>query len=70
MPYKHYEYCGPVLKFGKCIDAKWEAATFAASKKKALSNLAYRYKQDHNMIPSTGISLPGVLKEVEERSII
>lgn len=66
---KHYEYSGPVLKFDKCIQLEWKAGTWARTKKKALSNLAYRYKRDHNMVPSTVISLPGKLTEVEERSI-
>lgn len=66
---KHYEYCGPVLKFGNVIQFEWKTETWARSKKKALSNLAYRFKRDNNMVPSTVISLPGKLTEVEERSI-
>lgn len=61
---KEYEYSGPVKSFDKCIDQYWTATTWAESKKKARSNLTYRYKRDHDMIPSTNITLPGKLIDI------
>lgn len=61
---KEFEYSGPVMKFDICIERDWNAATWAPTKKKALNNLTYRYKRDHNMISNTKIELPGKLIEV------
>jgi len=61
MPY--YEYCGPVMAFGKCISRNWKATTFAISEKKALSNFAYQYKTSHGTGPATKITLPGKIEE-------
>lgn len=60
---KFYEYRGPVARFGDVIERDWKAETWAQSEKKALSNLTYRYKRDHNMIPSTKVTLLGKLVE-------
>lgn len=56
---KQYEYCGPVMEFDICVERTWKASTWAPSEKKALSNLTYRYKRDHNRAPQTKITLPG-----------
>lgn len=56
-----YEYSGPVMSFDRCLDQYWTATTWASSKRKALSNLAYRYKTDNDMVPNTRIELPGKL---------
>lgn len=59
---KHeYTYSGPVMQFGTCIDRNWKAATWADSEKKAMSNLSFRYKRDHNMARNTKIELTGKL---------
>lgn len=58
---KQYSYDGPVMEFGRCIANRWQATTSAASEKKALSNLAYRFKKQNNKIPSAKITLPGKL---------
>lgn len=63
---KEYEYSGPVLKFGTCVESDWRSSTWAPSKKKALNNLTYRYKRDHDMVPSTKIELIGKLVEKGE----
>lgn len=63
---KRYSYSGPVCEFGKCIANYWTAETSAPSKQKALSNLAYRFKRDHNKIATVKITLdPGKLAVVE-----
>ena len=58
---RQYEYTGPVMEFDSCVDRYWKASTWAPSEKKALSNLTYRYKKDHNRAPHAKITLPGKL---------
>lgn len=59
-----YYYEGPVVRFDKCICNKYMAETVAKSPSKAKSNIAYRFKLENNMIPSTKIILPGkIFKE-------
>lgn len=52
-----YIYSGPILQFGKCIGKVEGCKTFAASPKKALSNVAYNYKKQHGLTPSARIEL-------------
>lgn len=61
---KQYTYNGPVMEFDRCIMNNFKASTFAFSKQKALSNLAYQFKRQHNKAPGTRISLPGKLVQV------
>lgn len=61
---KRYLYKGPVLEFDRCITPMWTAETSATSKAKAKSNLAYRFKRDHNKIKTAKITLPGEIVEV------
>lgn len=56
---KQYEYRGPVMEFDTCVERDWKATTWAPSEKKALSNLAYRYKKEHNRTARAKITLPG-----------
>lgn len=60
-----YDYEGPVMKFDICIDRNWKATTWAPSEKKALSNLTFRYKRDHDMVGSVNITLPGKIKKID-----
>lgn len=62
---KRYSYKGPVCEFGRVIASMWTAETLALSEKKALSNLAFRYKRDNNKIKTAKITLPGKLTVVE-----
>lgn len=62
---KTYHYSGPVMRFDNCIERNWSADTWAVSKAKALNNLTFRYKQEHDLTPGTKITLPGRLIEVE-----
>lgn len=59
-----YCYKGPVMEFEQCVSNNWEGTTYAASEKKARSNLAYQYKRQYNKISATRITLPGKLVEV------
>lgn len=56
-PKSKYHYNGPVYMHQKMIADKWEGDTWAPSDAKALSNLSYRYKTTHNLIPGTKIIL-------------
>ena len=65
MSKKEYIYKGPILKFGVCIDAKWEAATMAVSPKQALNNLKFQAKQMLKLTNNARIELDmKYLKEV------
>lgn len=61
---KCFMYRGPVMEFDRCVCSQWEATTFAPSAAKAMSNLAYRYKRDHNKASNAKITLPGVVVEI------
>lgn len=63
--YKRYSYEGPVCEFDRVIASMWTAETYAPSKKKAISNLAFRFKREHNKIRTAKITLPGKLAVVE-----
>ena len=62
---REYTYSGPVMEFERCIQREWSATTFAASEKKALSNLAFRYKNEHNRVAGAKITLPGKIELVQ-----
>ena len=62
---RQYKYDGPVMAFNDCIATRWQGSTYAASEKKARSNLIYQFKQKNNRIPGTKITLPGKLMIVE-----
>lgn len=60
-----YIYDGPVMAFERCVADRWTGETLAVSENKARSNLAFRYKKEHGMIPATRITLPGKITMVE-----
>ena len=63
---KRYSYKGPVCEFDRCIAHMWTAETSATSKRKALSNLAFRFKRDNKKIKTAKITLdPSKLTVVE-----
>lgn len=59
---ERYLYEGPVMMFGQIVQEKWFADTFAVSPKKALSNLAYRWKREHGKTADAKVTLPGRLE--------
>lgn len=69
-PRKEYTYSGPVMEFDKCIQHSWSATTWAPSEKKALSNLAFRYKRDHNRAADSKITLTGKITLVQQKGDI
>jgi len=48
-----YVYEGPVMEFDTCVVGQWKGTTYAVSKNKARSNLAYQFKKKHNRVPVT-----------------
>lgn len=60
-----YEYVGPVKEFDKLVAENWRAETIAKSKRSAISNLKYRFKQLNRRAVGVKITLPGTLKEKE-----
>jgi hypothetical protein len=64
-----YSYDGPVMEFGRVITTRWAATTYAVSLSKARSNLTFRFKKEHNKIPSTKITLPGTIVEVKAKGV-
>lgn len=59
-----YMYNGPVMYFDRCVCDRYFGETVAASPAKAKSNLAYRFKKENGLVPSSKISLPGKIEEV------
>lgn len=60
MSEKHlYSYNGPVTQFGKLVCNKWSGETMAVSEKKAKSQLIYRFKTQHGLLPNTKVEFPG-----------
>lgn len=59
-----YLYNGPVMAFDKVISCSWQASTYASTPQKAKSNLSYRFKKEHNLIPNAKIKLPNKVKEM------
>ena len=55
MPFYHYK--GSVTQFGKEIAYNWEGQTFAETERKALNNLSFQYKIQHNLAKTAKISL-------------
>lgn len=62
-PMKKYTYTGPVMRFNECVANEWTDVTYAPTKAKARSNLAYKFKKQFNLVPSARITLPGKIEE-------
>lgn len=54
---KLWRYSGPIAVFGKVIEVRYSAETYAISEKKARSNIAYQYKRDRNLNVSSNVAL-------------
>lgn len=59
-----YSYKGDVLSFGRVVYRNWKARTYAVSEKKALSNLAFQYKNVNGLAPHAKITLSGKLTAI------
>lgn len=64
-----YSYDGVVKEFDTIISNRWRWSTYAASEKKARSNLIYCYKREHGKSPDSKITLPGKLVMHEGRNL-
>ena len=60
-----YVYQGPVMLFDCCVANNWKAETWAESKNKARSNLAYQFKRASNRPAVAKITLHGNVKRVD-----
>lgn len=60
---KKYTFSGAVLVFGRIATDDWSASTMAPTKRKAISNLKYRFKMQNNYIPETPITFEGEISE-------
>ena len=55
---RKYTYEGSVVDTdGNLYHRHWKASTMATSEKKALTNLAYRFKQENNIFRGVRIAL-------------
>lgn len=45
---KRYSYAGPVRVYDKIVEHNYKGDTMAFTPQKALSNLAWRFKQDYH----------------------
>lgn len=62
-----YEYNGPVVNFGVCVQNNFKAKTMAPTVEKARSNIMYQWKKRNGYIPSVKIELPGKITLMEEK---
>lgn len=63
---KIYSYSGPVVVNGSVTDWKWKTTTWASSKRKAISNLKYRYKDICKLPKNANVKLEGSIVCKEE----
>lgn len=52
-----YTYKGPVLKFNTVVATDYKMETIAESKQKAIAQMTYRFKKDHNLAANTRITI-------------
>lgn len=64
MPF--YIYSGPVKVFDAISQENYQAKTYAATARKAKSNLAYRWKKENGYLPSAKVTLTGKIMEAGE----
>ncbi len=57
-----YIYDGPVYEFDICLSSNWHGETYAVSRRKAMSNLLFKYKKTHNRTVDSKLRLTGELK--------
>lgn len=60
---KKYHYDGPIISFGKIIDNKWSADTYAVTAKQAMNNFKYQANIKMGRVKNNKISLPGQILE-------
>lgn len=52
-----FTYKGPVLMFDKVVATDYKFETIAENKKKAVANMKYQFKKDHNLVQTSKIAL-------------
>lgn len=59
MEKRKYTYNDGVAMFGRIIEPKFSAATYATSPAKAQSNILHQFKKAHGYTNSTNLTLTG-----------
>jgi hypothetical protein len=54
------------MVLGKVVANRWRGSTYAVSDGKAKSNLSYKYKKQHKLMPTAKVELPGELVMAKE----
>lgn len=62
-------YKGPVLKFNDIVATDYKMETIAESKAKAISQMTYRFKKDHNLEPNTRITIKEDLVKMDASQV-
>ena len=60
-----WHYRGPVRRFEQVVCPIFEAYTTAPTLGKALSNIAYKYKEENGLTPTAKVELDKLFLEVE-----
>lgn len=61
-----WHYRGPVWRFEQVVCPTFEAYTTAPTLGKALSNIAYKYKEENGLAPTAKVELDKLFLDVEE----
>lgn len=56
-----FYFIGAIKHFDQVINQNYTAYTSATSKEKAINNICFRYKKEHNLIPDAKIVLSGTI---------
>ena len=64
-----WRYKGPVLKFNDIIATDFEMETIAESKGKAIAQMTYRFKKDHNLEANTRITIKEDLVKMDASQV-
>lgn len=61
-----WHYRGPVRRFEQVVCPLFEAYTTAPTLGKALSNIAYKYKEETGLAPTAKVELDKLFLDLEE----
>lgn len=61
-----WHYRGPVRRFGQVVCPVFEAYTTAPTLGRALSNIAYKYKEETGLAPTAKVELDKLFLDLEE----
>lgn len=67
MEKRTFYFTGAVKHFDQVINQNYSAYTSATSMSKAINNICFKYKKEHNFIPDAKITLAGKMRVLGER---